>query len=73
MDKIISYPAICGNEVTVYQDDYDYEVRINNMVVLTTGDESEAEMIAESIHVSLTMLDIQKRLVRQRSVFSGRR
>lgn len=64
MDKIIAYPEIKGNEVAVYQDDYDYEVRLNNMVIVSTGDDSEAEMIAESIHVALTVLDINKRLVR---------
>lgn len=57
MDEILTYNEICGSKVTIVKDDYDYEVRLNNDTVMTTSDEIEAEMVAESLDVALTILN----------------
>ena len=59
MEKIITYSEIRGNQIVVCQDEYDYEVRLNDMVICSTGDSIEAEMIAESLNIALTILDYQ--------------
>ncbi len=57
MEKVITYSEIRGNQIVVCQDEYDYEVRLNDMVICSTGDSIEAEMIAESLNIALTILD----------------
>jgi hypothetical protein len=59
MEKVITYSEIRGNQIVVCQDEYDYEVRLNDMVICSTGDSIEAEMIAESLNIALTILDYQ--------------
>lgn len=53
------YNEIKGNSVTLYFDGNDYEVYLNGMVVISTGDEFEAQLIAESLDVALSILDAQ--------------
>ena len=59
MEKVITYSEIRGNQIVVCQDEYDYEVRLNDMVICSTGDSIEAEIIAESLNIALTILDYQ--------------
>lgn len=61
MSKYLSYSIIKGIEVAIYQDDcdFDYEIRLNDLVICNTGDEIEAEVIAESLHLALTVLDMK--------------
>lgn len=59
------YESIIGNEITLVHEQYDYNVYLNNSLVMTSGDEMEAEMIAESIDVALNLLYIQGRLLPQ--------
>lgn len=53
------YSEICGNQITIKSDDADYEVQLNDMLIVTTGDEYEAEMIAESLDICLSVLNAQ--------------
>lgn len=53
------YSEICGNQITIESDDADYEVQLNGMLIVTTGDEYEAEMIAESLDICLSVLNAQ--------------
>lgn len=64
MDNVIIYNELLGNRVSLVYDDYDYEVRLNDEVVVTTGDETEAEMIAESLDVALSIL-LNKNLLKE--------
>ena len=64
MDNVIIYNELLGNRVSLIHDDYDYEVRLNDEVVVTTGDETEAEMIAESLDVALSIL-LNKNLLKE--------
>lgn len=58
-NNIITYSDVKGNQVTIIKDEYDYDVRLNGMTVITTGEETEAEMIAESLDIGLTILGMQ--------------
>lgn len=64
MDNVIIYNELLGNRVSLVCDDYDYEVRLNDEVVVTTGDETEAEMIAESLDIALSIL-LNKNLLKE--------
>ena len=64
MDNVIIYNELLGNRVSLIRDDYDYEVSLNDEVVVTTGDETEAEMIAESLDVALSIL-LNKNLLKE--------
>lgn len=59
MNETRTYSTVLGNTVTLSCDDHDYDVSLNGFVVLTTGDETEAEMVAESLDVALAILDSQ--------------
>lgn len=63
MEKIIVYAGVNDNEVALTTDGFnDYEVLVNGMPVVTTGDRAEGEVIAESIDIAINLLYIQKRL-----------
>lgn len=63
MEKIIIYESESGNEVALATDGFnDYEVLINDMPVVNTGDRAEGEVIAESIDIAINLLYIQNRL-----------
>lgn len=53
------YNDIRGNFVTLNFDGCDYDVSLNGFVVLTTGDETEAEIAAEALDIALAILDSQ--------------
>lgn len=59
MDEELQYNEICGNQVTILKDGTDYEVRLNNVCIVTTGDDTEAYMVAESLDVALSILNSQ--------------
>lgn len=59
MNETRTYSTILGNTVTLSSDDHDFDVSLNGFVVLTTGDETEAEMVAESLDVALAILGSQ--------------
>ena len=63
MSEEIKYSFICGNQVTLVYDECDYEVRLNGVPIMTTGDEIEASMVAEAIDTALTVLNAQNSLV----------
>lgn len=60
-DKII-YESAKGNKVVLLSDGQDCEILLNDMIVVTTGDRFEGEMIAECIDIALSLLDMQGRL-----------
>ena len=55
----LRYNEICWNQVTILKDEPDYEVRLNNVCIMTTGDDTEAYMVAESLDVALSILNSQ--------------
>ena len=55
----LRYNEICGNQVTILKDEPDYEVHLNNVCIMTTGDDTEAYMVAESLDVALSILNSQ--------------
>ena len=57
MDNVIVYNNVKDNIVSLRKEDYDYTVCINNEEVMSTGDMTEAEMVAESLDVALSILD----------------
>lgn len=64
MNDVIIYNELLGNKVSLVYDGIDYEVRLNNEIVATTGDETEAEIIAESLDVALSVL-VNKNLLKE--------
>jgi hypothetical protein len=62
MFETIEYSNIKGNRVTLVKEDYDYSVYLNDTFIMTTGDEAEAQMVAESTGIALSILDTQKKL-----------
>lgn len=60
-DKVV-YESVCNNYIEVVCDETDYEVLINGMPILSTGEWIEAQMIAESLDVALSVLHGQNRL-----------
>lgn len=60
MEEVIVFNEVNGNEVSLLFDGCDYEVRLNNDFILTTGDEAEAHIVAESLDIALSILDNQK-------------
>lgn len=56
MKDMIIFNELLGNAVSLIRDGVDFEVRLNDNVVIATGDETEAEMIAESLDVALNLL-----------------
>lgn len=71
MNKKLSYNELNGNQISLIYDDLDYEVRINDEVVIATGDETEAEMIAESLDVALSIL-YSRNLLRENKVYEDK-
>lgn len=63
MYETISYENVYGNEVTIKQDETDFEVLLNGDIIMTTGDIFEAELVAESVNTALTVLNTQNRLL----------
>lgn len=59
MNEEIKYNVIRGNQVVLIFDGYDYEVRLNGAAIMSTGDEIEANMIAEAIDTALSILNAQ--------------
>lgn len=53
------YNEVKGNRILLYYDGTDYEVTLNDMIIISTGDEFEAELVAESLDAALTVLDAQ--------------
>lgn len=62
MENRIEYSTVQGNSVVLLQETYDYTIFLNGMQVMTTGDETEAEIVAESLDVALSILGIQGKL-----------
>ena len=56
-EAIIKYNELKGNRVTLEFDGIDYDIKINHITVVSTGDKYEAEMIAESIDGALSILN----------------
>lgn len=71
MNKKLSYNELNGNQISLIYDGLDYEVRINDEVVIATGDETEAEMIAESLDVALSIL-YSRNLLRENKVYEDK-
>lgn len=61
-DDAIVYQSVLNNIVSLVGDGLDYEVLLNDMPVVSTGDRAEAELISECIDIALNLLYIQKRL-----------
>jgi hypothetical protein len=59
MEEEIKYNDVRGNQVSLIFDGYDYEVRLNGASIMTSGDEFEASMVAESIDTALSILNAQ--------------
>lgn len=63
MEKLIIYESVKKNEVALATDGFnDYEVLLNDMPVVSTGDRAEGEVIAESIDIAINLLYIQGKL-----------
>lgn len=63
MEKLIIYEGVNKNEVALATDGFnDYEVLLNGMPVVSTGDRAEGEVIAESIDIAINLLYIQGKL-----------
>lgn len=62
MKEYTSYNEIKKNIIQVMRDENDFEVRLNGVPVLTTGSEFEAELVAESLHVALIILNTQEKI-----------
>ena len=56
------YDEVKNNCVRILSDERDYEVRLNDVPVLNTGSEFEAELVAESIHFALVILNAQEKM-----------
>ena len=58
MENYIIYNDIKNNKVTLKTiNDNSYEVYLNDVLILYTDVQSEAEIVAESIDLSLSILD----------------
>ena len=58
MENYIIYNDIKNNKVTLKTiNDNSYEVYLNDILILYTDVQSEAEIVAESIDLSLSILD----------------
>lgn len=55
-DKIV-YTTVRGNQVVLKPDDDAYEVTLNGAPVLVTDNETEAQLVAESIDLALIILE----------------
>lgn len=62
MVEDIQYNNIKGSQVIMSYDGRDYEVKLNGAIIMTTGDEIEASMIAEAIDTALSILSAQELL-----------
>ena len=59
MEDEVRYSDIRGSQVAISYDGCDYEVKLNSATIMTTGDEFEASMVAESIDTALSILNAQ--------------
>lgn len=55
-NEIIVYNELKGNQVSLVFDGFDYEIKLNDEIVVTTSDDTEAEVIAESLDIALSIL-----------------
>ena len=62
MEEKIIYNCASGNVVVLSRDSHDFEVLLNGMQVMSTGDPTEAELVAESLDVAINILDVQNKL-----------
>ena len=63
MIESVQYNNIKGSQVVMSFDGCDYEVRLNGAIIMTTGDEIEASMVAEAIDTALSILSAQNLLL----------
>lgn len=61
-EKELVYESVKGNRVVLKTDGLDYEILINGMPIISTGDRAEGEVIAECIDITLNLLNIQGKL-----------
>jgi hypothetical protein len=62
MEDRIIHGNFSGNLVTRVWDGNDWEVLVNNMQIVSTGDSIEAEIVAEGVSLALSILHMQGRL-----------
>ena len=58
-DRIV-YTELRGNRVILQKDEYGYEVSLNGAPIIATDNENEAQLVAESLDIALSILEANK-------------